>query len=254
MKFTKENERRGTTWYWCLVIALVSFLIVLGFPAAAWCSAVGETSGNMPTHGRAEAVFAYNPHNLLRLHILANSDDPTDQQLKLRVRDEFLEMTAEFFGSVRSAAEAEWLVRLHKSELETAALREVRRAGKSYGVRLEIGDVCFPDRRYGALVYPAGIYRAVQVILGEGRGANWWCVLFPPLCLDPGSGTAEGKMGKTGVTESRTGSAMVRAAAAAGVNDTSRPGDQPAGRTGQVIIGWKWLPDDWWRQVRNWFR
>ncbi|MBE3577720.1 MAG: stage II sporulation protein R [Limnochordales bacterium] len=254
MKFTKETEAGGSAWFLRLISFLAGLLIVLGLPLTVRAGTAERAERSWPAAETQEAVLAYNPHNLLRLHILANSDDPSDQQLKLRVRDQLLEITAGLFGSVRSATEAEWLVRLHKAELEAAALREIRLAGKSYGVRLEIGDVYFPDRRYGSLVYPAGIYRAVQVVLGEGRGANWWCVLFPPLCLDSGTGTAKSAGGKTAAAAPPTGLGVARAAATSGARGNSGAMDRDAGRAVRVKIGWKWLPDDWWSQVRGWFR
>lgn len=260
MRFTKEIEMGGTAWHFCLASLLVGFVILVGLPFP-----VQSSSGQGTPPAGSEAVLAYNPHNLLRLHILANSDDPADQQLKLRVRDRLLEMTGELFGPIRTATEAEWLVRLHKGELEAVALQEIRSAGKSYGVRLEIGDVYFPDRRYGALIYPAGIYRAVQLVLGEGRGANWWCVLFPPLCLDLDNSAPDSQSGPGVVRAASTTAGSGTAAAPPAVtkqfivqvsSDKSQAGSTKpeSGKPVQVKVGWKWLPDDWWDRVRGWFR
>ena len=126
----------------------------------------------------------------VRLHILANSDSEADQLVKLKVRDALLErMRGEELASKR---EAEERIRLIGPELRDIAEEVLAASGFDYGVSLQTGVFDFPERDYGGEVYPAGEYSALRVILGEGKGRNWWCVMFPPLCvIDDGSGVSK---------------------------------------------------------------
>ena len=143
------------------------------------------------------AVPAYNNHNLInpnliRLHVIANSDSPADQALKYQVRDAVVGAMAEKFGGVENAAQARMIARENLGYIQQLAVEKIRAAGKDYPVTVEMGDFPFPAKTYHTSLYnftlPAGNYEAVRVILGQGGGANWWCVLFPPLCfVDPGS-------------------------------------------------------------------
>ncbi|MGB9885552.1 MAG: stage II sporulation protein R [Moorellales bacterium] len=126
---------------------------------------------------------AYTPDNLIRLHVVANSDRPQDQSLKYRVRDAILQELSPQFARVQGVAEAEEVVRQSRQHLEDIANRCLASAGASYRARVEVGVFAFPTRAYYQTVLPAGSYRAVRVVLGAGEGANWWCVLFPPLCF-----------------------------------------------------------------------
>ena len=123
----------------------------------------------------------------LRLHILANSDSEEDQRVKLLVRDAILErMRGQELSSKR---EAEEKMLIMGGELQRTAEEVLASCGLDYGAGLEAGVFEFPERDYGGEVYPAGEYSALRVILGEGKGQNWWCVMFPPLCvIDDGSG------------------------------------------------------------------
>ncbi|MDN5346825.1 MAG: stage sporulation protein [Clostridia bacterium] len=132
---------------------------------------------------RERALPAYNSHNLIRLHIVANSDAPLDQQLKYEVRDALLARMGRQLVSARNLQEARAFINENLSVIEKVAQEEIEGRGKDYPVRVEFGHFKFPDRAYGQVVLPAGEYEAVKVIIGSGKGQNWWCVLFPPLCL-----------------------------------------------------------------------
>jgi stage II sporulation protein R len=120
---------------------------------------------------------------VVRLHVLAHSDSDEDQALKLAVRDAILAQVTPLFASAKSRDEALQTLRSRLPEVEATAQEVIRKAGKSYAIRSEIGQFAFPDRLYGDLFLPAGEYQALRLVIGEGKGANWWCVLFPPLCF-----------------------------------------------------------------------
>lgn len=132
-------------------------------------------------------AFAYNcsrvRSDVLRMHVIANSDCSADQQLKLMVRDAVLERGAQLFDGTVTADEARRKIEPHKAELEAAAREVIERAGYDYPVSVNVVNEYFATRCYGSLTMPAGRYTAVKVVIGEGVGRNWWCVMFPPLCL-----------------------------------------------------------------------
>ena len=119
---------------------------------------------------------------VVRLHVLANSDSEEDQALKLRVRDRVLERATELLEQSADRQEAEALLRGNLLELENPAAEEIAAAGYDYPVTAELTDTTFPTREYDGFTLPAGEYLALRIVIGEGAGQNWWCVVFPPLC------------------------------------------------------------------------
>ena len=119
---------------------------------------------------------------VIRLHVLANSDSEADQALKLRVRDRVLERATELLEQSADRQEAEALLRGNLLELENLAAEEIAAAGYDYPVTAELTDTTFPTREYDGFTLPAGEYLALRIVIGEGAGQNWWCVVFPPLC------------------------------------------------------------------------
>ncbi len=119
----------------------------------------------------------------LRLHILAASDSYEDQSVKLLVRDRLLETGAEIFSGAVSAAEAAEKIMENRELLIAAANGVLQENGFSYTADIIIEEEYFETRQYEDVKLPAGVYLACKVVLGEGKGQNWWCVMFPPLCL-----------------------------------------------------------------------
>lgn len=119
----------------------------------------------------------------IRLHIIANSDSLHDQAVKLCIRDDVRSYTSTLLGDCGSSEEAWECLAVHRDEL----LRVVRESALRYGfdraLSVDLGTYSFPDRTYGEETVPAGLYRAVRITLGEGAGRNWWCVVYPSLCL-----------------------------------------------------------------------
>ncbi|MGI6536949.1 MAG: stage II sporulation protein R [Caldicoprobacterales bacterium] len=128
--------------------------------------------------------------NLIRLHVIANSDSQEDQLLKYKVRDSLLLAFGNKLRSARTIDDARELIQAEKEEFRRIASQEIIKQGYEYEVDAQMGIYPFPTRVYGREVYPAGDYEALRVVIGEGKGANWWCVMFPPLCfVDVSSGT-----------------------------------------------------------------
>lgn len=163
-------------------IVLVSVVLISVSFLVAWRINVNEAS---KTH--VSAVGS----NLIRLHVIANSNDPNDQALKYRVRDQIIITMSDKFSNVHDVNQARKVVRENLGFIRQLAVKEVAESGKDYPVTVKTGDFMFPAKRYQGGMYdftlPAGNYEALRVILGRGEGKNWWCILFPPLCfMDPG--------------------------------------------------------------------
>lgn len=119
---------------------------------------------------------------VLRFHVIANSDSEEDQQLKLKVKETVLATVRPMLAGVNSKVEAEKIILANMSEIELAADKVIREEGYSYSSKGVIGKTTFPIKQYGDMVFPAGEYEAFRILLGEAKGKNWWCVMFPTLC------------------------------------------------------------------------
>lgn len=128
-------------------------------------------------YGQADAVRK----EVVRLHILANSDSTADQTLKLQVRDAVTAAAAEW--TAQTPAEARRMAQEQLTHIEEVARQTVRAAGCDDAVAVEYTPLYFTTRQYGATTLPAGMYDAVRVTIGEGKGQNWWCVMYPPMCV-----------------------------------------------------------------------
>ena len=159
--------------------------------------------------------------SVVRLHVLANSDSEADQELKLKVRDRIIEVTEGIFAQAKTKEEAEALARSALSLIEDEAQRVVAENGFSYPVIVTLGQEEYPERDYEGLKFPSGEYLSLRVLIGDAEGQNWWCVLFPPICLRAASRDAEDTeeafiaAGLTGeqyriITESNTGRYKVK--------------------------------------------
>jgi stage II sporulation protein R len=121
---------------------------------------------------------------MLRMHVIANSDSIDDQNLKLKVRDAILLKGKEIFDGSVTADEAEEKIKPYIKDLEETALLVIKREGYDYDVNITVQKDFFNTRTYdNCITLPAGYYNAVKVVIGEGKGENWWCVMFPPMCL-----------------------------------------------------------------------
>ena len=132
----------------------------------------------LPVHGESEIY-----DSVIRLHVLANSDSDGDQAQKLLVRDRVIEVTGTLLKGAETRDEAEVILRQNLGKLREAAEEVLRQNGCFDAVAVSLGREDYPTRRYERLAFPAGEYLSLRVMIGEAAGANWWCVLFPPLCL-----------------------------------------------------------------------
>jgi len=143
---------------------------------------VAATARPIGARASDEAAPAYNPSNLIRLHVVAPGDDSQSQRLKFAVRDRVLDETGRLLKLADDADQAARILQANLSRIEAVAGEAVARSGTSCQVQADLGVFPFPSVSYGNTSLPAGDYRALKVAIGPAMGANWWCVLFPPLC------------------------------------------------------------------------
>ncbi len=143
-----------------IFVAVIAFLVINNFiPSKEECEIYDST---------------------VRLHVIANSDSEEDQKLKLRVRDAIVEQMSTY--NAKTKEEALEYINNDKDNLKKIAEECIKNEGFNNSVSIEIGEESYPTREYEDFALPAGKYTSLRVIIGEGEGQNWWCVLYPPLC------------------------------------------------------------------------
>lgn len=171
-----RSARRATVF-----IAFLAVAAVLAYTVSDAMERQGQT-------------LAYNKHNLLLLRVVANSDAPHDQELKLKVRDALVARFGRLFADVNTRAEAEQTWQVHQLGVQAVAQDVVRAAGYDYPVRVELDRFSGPADTHAsgdAVSEALRDFQTVRVLIGAAAGKNWWCVLFPPLCLAQRDGQIE---------------------------------------------------------------
>ena len=134
---------------------------------------------------------------LIRFHVIANSDTDEDQELKLKVRDAVIAYLQPKLENSKSIEESEAIIKREYSNLEEISNKVIYDNGYDYSVDIGLQYSYFPAKQYSSVVLPAGKYKALKIIIGEGKGKNWWCVMFPPLCfVDDQNGVIDEKTDK----------------------------------------------------------
>ena len=151
--------------------------------------------GLFPVHGEAQIY-----EDVLRLHVVANSDSEEDQTLKLAVRDKIISMSAQLGEEADNIEEAEIIISESIDDIRDCAQKEVYANGYDYPVEVRLVREEYPTKNYASLCFPSGEYLSLQVLIGDAAGQNWWCVLFPPLCLDAASESNEDAFISVGFT------------------------------------------------------
>lgn len=168
LRETLKTLWRKEKWYWCGAVAL-GVLFSIGF-GAHWTKGYSE----MIQNGIASKV--------VRFHVLANSDTEADQNLKLAVRDRVLQDYGELLENCTDRAEALETLENAQKKIGETAQAEVLEQGFTYPVRVSLVREEFPFKQYDDLIFPAGVYDALRIEIGEAEGHNWWCVLYPQMC------------------------------------------------------------------------
>ena len=195
--------------------------------------AVLETVGNFGPGGGSSHLLRDSKaleENLVRLHVVANSDSQEDQDLKLQVRDAIVAQLNGVMEELDSAQEAKEFLAEHLGELEDTANRVLQQAGSHLKAQVSLALEEFPTRVYDTFQLPAGLYEALRVTIGEGAGHNWWCVVFPTLCVPASSEGFQETAEASGLSSQLAGT-LTR-------------------EEGEYEIRFQFL--DWLGQVKNW--
>lgn len=131
----------------------------------------------------SQNVMADITNSVVRLHILANSDSEEDQRLKTEVRDDIIDYLKPMLDNAVSVEETEVIIRNNLENIKTEAEKSIKKHGYTYSATVVFGKFDFPEKSYENATFPGGRYNALRIIIGEGEGRNWWCVLYPQLCF-----------------------------------------------------------------------
>ena len=153
----------------------IKFIIILTFLLFIYTTICAISYAQNVSNDISNSVF--------RLHVIANSDSNEDQNLKYIVRDNLLKYMNELCVNCSSKQEAINLVYENQNNFKQIALKTIRDQGYNYDININIGNFEFPTKNYGDISLPSGYYDALKVEIGEAKGKNWWCVMFPPLCF-----------------------------------------------------------------------
>lgn len=169
-KHKQKNQKQEHTLkrYALLIILCYLIFVVIDF-------SIHTTSAKEITEGISEKI--------IRLHVLANSDDEADQALKLKVKDEVVKKFSTTFASAKNKVDAEKLIEEKLNDIRKVALEVIEKEGYDYDVHVYLTDCMFPTKVYKDLTFPAGMYEALRIDIGTAEGKNWWCVMYPPLCF-----------------------------------------------------------------------
>lgn len=168
--------------YFLLLIFVVGACITDYIPKAQ--AARAEVSRIEAAQWPADEEGMINEYEgIIRFHVIANSDSDEDQELKFKVRNRVLARVQNALEGSQGAAQTREYIEENLEEIEACALQCVRVEGYDYNVKARIGVTAIPAKEYDDVYFPAGTYEALTITIGEGKGQNWWCVVFPPLCL-----------------------------------------------------------------------
>jgi len=189
----------------CVYLSLLTVLY------AYWGTAVAAASG---------ATGAI-PDDAIRIRIIAASDSSFDQQVKRGVRDRVEDVIVSWGAMPATHDEARALIASHLVDIQAAADQALEQWDVDYTAEVTLADVPFPDKMFGGRTYEAGDYEALRITLGGGQGANWWCVLFPPLCLTAATAAEEKPAQTSSAASAKTAVGKSSAAAAAGKSESA---------------------------------
>ena len=134
-----------------------------------------------------ELVYENIVNKIIRFHVIANSNSEEDQDLKLKVRDRVIEFVSSSLSESKSLDESRKFIIDNKNNIEAIAESVIKENGYGYSVDSSLSKENFPDKVYGDVIFPQGEYEAYRILIGEAKGENWWCVMFPPLCFVDGT-------------------------------------------------------------------
>lgn len=176
VKYTKRRIQKRERRMRCICL-------IVAFLAAACLTGWLIWERGILVSARTEAATESLAEEVLRFHVLADSDSFRDQEIKMQVKEAVVDWLREHRTEASGKEETKAFLSVHLDEIEALSERVIRKAGSTDTVTAEIARDRFPEKTYGALTFPAGEYEALRIRIGSGRGHNWWCCLYPGLCF-----------------------------------------------------------------------
>lgn len=162
-----------------LVIIIIILVVISSIRLTNWKLSNVNVNGIEQTDDVVDEINT----KLIRFHVIANSDNDEDQNLKLKVRDKVLEYIAPKLKDSQSIEQSRKIIKENDNSIKAIAEDTIKKSGYNYRIKTVLGFENFPIKTYGNITLPQGNYEAYRIIIGEGKGRNWWCVMFPPLCF-----------------------------------------------------------------------
>lgn len=180
INLTRKNIKRHQLFIiFPIIIATLLFLYYLFIPTPEYKGSKAMETSDSIQEGIAKEI--------IRFHVIANSDSGEDQTLKITVKNAIVDGLKEPLEDAKSIDEARSIIINNKPLIAQIALESIIDEGYSYSVNVNLENTYFPTKIYGDMTFPPGIYEALRVEIGEAKGKNWWCVMFPPLCFVDGT-------------------------------------------------------------------
>lgn len=167
------------------ILTVLSIILIIFLNGCSNLKSGQDVSFN--NNENEELIYEDIVDKIIRFHVIANSDSDEDQALKLKVRDRVVEFISGKLDKSISLEESREIILSNKEEMENIAREVIEENNYSYGVVSNLSRENFPDKVYGDVIFPQGEYEAYRIIIGDGDGENWWCVMFPPLCFVDGT-------------------------------------------------------------------
>lgn len=167
------------------ILTVLSIILIIFLNGCSNLKSGQDVSFN--NNENEELIYEDIVDKIIRFHVIANSDSDEDQALKLKVRDRVVEFISGKLDKSISLEESREIILSNKEEMEGIAREVIEENNYSYGVVSNLSRENFPDKVYGDVIFPQGEYEAYRIIIGDGDGENWWCVMFPPLCFVDGT-------------------------------------------------------------------
>lgn len=161
---------------------LLILILILNLNLMVGCTSI-ESTNNLALNKTRVLDYDKVKDSLIRFHVIANSDNEADQNLKLKIKNKVIEYLYDKLNNSQSLEESREIIQSNMSAVKNIASGIVKENNYNYDVNVELGRENFPEKSYGNIVLPQGNYEAFRIIIGSGEGRNWWCVMFPPLCF-----------------------------------------------------------------------
>lgn len=196
MRNNSHHSKSQTHSFIFFTVGIITFIILIGLTAI-----IGQFTA-VPVSANSGVII---PDDAIRIRIIANSDNEADQELKNAVKDDVAAYITKWGVMPSTYDKARKLILANMPELQQFVDSKLREYGADYSGVVELAEVPFPEKEFENTSYPAGNYEALRITLGNGVGVNWWCVLFPPLCLTAATAPDDGRQVETASMKEKTG-------------------------------------------------